>query len=103
MNTQEESYLQRLAILDKIKAERTCQLDNGRSAAHDDEHTYGELAIAAACLCVDATDCVVVDKDSIRLDQWELANKHSKDRKKQLVIAGALIVAELERLERKGL
>jgi hypothetical protein len=83
-----------------VLAERQRQVSaEGWTTEHDDEHTLGELAIAAACLAVHGTDAQVFD-DGSPCDVWGLAKKHAADRRRQLVIAGALILAEIERLDR---
>ena len=68
--------------------------------AHDDDHRGDELADAAAMLAY-----------SMRLDEltevappWALAlaNEHALDRRRELVIAAALLLAEIERIDRGG-
>lgn len=90
------------AVLD-VAAERRRQIEGeGWEPEHDDEHTHGELVQAAADLCLDGTDFRVVDPDGDRMIGWGLTERHHSDRRRQLVIAGALILAEIERLDRKG-
>jgi hypothetical protein len=76
------------------------------TAEHDDQHSKGELAIAAAvlaCKCTDAfVDCDKIGLGQFVVDPWGLSTKHRGNRKRQLVIAGALIAAEIDRLERLG-
>lgn len=67
------------------------------SAEHDDRHTRGELAIKAAELAVHGTDEVL---DLGCQDEWGLVVKHRGDRVRQLVIAGALLAAEIDRVMR---
>lgn len=89
----------RMRILDQIKAERIRQISKeGWLPQHDAQrHADGSLALAAACY---AAPCPIQIRG---LDAWPLAKAWDKrgqhDRKRQLVIAAALIVAELERLE----
>lgn len=87
------------AALDVV-SERRGQIEReGWTTEHDDKHARGEMQIAAACLCVDATDaCVMFDEEIV--DLWGFAKKHRGDRRRQLVIAGALILAEIERIDR---
>jgi hypothetical protein len=71
--------------------------------AHDDRHEDGELAGAAAFLA----DPEYVEDDPASLheeDGWaiHLRAKHRADRRQQLVIAAALLLAEIERIDRKG-
>ena len=86
---------------DSVLAERRRQIEaEGYSPDHDDEHTAGELAQAAADLCVDGTDFRVVDPDGDEMLGWGLTEAHRSDRRRQLVIAGALVLAEIERIDR---
>lgn len=82
--------------LSQIAAERRRQrLEEGWTAEHDDEHFDGEMADAAACYA---------STDPARVVRWPWASTWWKpspdDRRRELVKAGALIVAEIERLER---
>lgn len=86
----------------RISQERARQMREERwSHAHDDEHIYGELAKAAACLACRGTDAEVCDPSGFvekgNMDSWGLAAKHWRDRVRCLEIAGALIAAELDR------
>jgi len=62
---------------------------------HDDEHTNGELAVAAAQLAVARTDEMVTCKIHDP-DMWSLVHS-TEDGRRQLVIAAALLVAEIDR------
>ena len=97
-----------LDAIDMISAERTRQINQeGFAVGHDKRHFSGELAMAA---CYYAIPCQVEVSDkgfraSLYPDvffpgHWGLdwAKRHSKDRIRQLVVAGALIVAEIDRL-----
>lgn len=72
---------------------------------HDADHDYAELAINAAALAVLGTDYKIVDQDGeLFEDDWGLCNKHSErkppyDRIHALQVAGALIAAEIDRLQ----
>lgn len=84
-----------------VMAERLRQISaEGWTPEHDDEHTHGELVQAAADLCVYGTDFRVVDPDGDRMIGWGITERHRDDRRRQLVIAGALVLAEIERLDR---
>ena len=72
--------------IDMITFERIRQKDVWGDS-HDDEHDAGEIAAVAANL-IDG-----------REDEWGLLKKHPQ-RLRQLVIAGALIAAEIDRLLR---
>lgn len=72
-------------------------MDEKWNDEHDDEHVNGEIARAAAVYAL---------PDGIRrwfigLWPWDLSwLKEKHDRRRQLVIAGALIIAEIERFDR---
>jgi len=76
-------------------------LQEGWTLDHDDEHDYGELSIAAACYAVEGTDARVVEGICDPLDAWpwnrEWDKRKKHDRLRRLVIAGALIAAEIDR------
>jgi len=78
----------------RISGERKRQIEReGWSAEHDDEHKNGELRDAAACYLTLATDRW----------PWSLADWKPSDAPiRNLVKAGALIAAEIDRLERKA-
>lgn len=83
--------------VDLIAAERQRQISvEGWSAEHDDTHRDGELAIEAALWATEQTA-----RKSFRDGMCGPENhRQSKSRVKQLVIAGALIAAEIDRLQR---
>lgn len=82
--------------------------EEGWSIEHDDKYIDGSLANAAACYAATTEVLKNTTRPGVRfvnkLWPWESEwnKKHTHGRKKQLIIAGALIVAELERLERAG-
>lgn len=83
-----------------IAEERTRQISaENWTPEHDDSHRDGHLAKAAAELAAHGTDMEVTDHLS-GPDVWGLVRKHHNDRQRQLVIAGALIAAEIDRLQR---
>lgn len=83
-----------------IAAERRRQIDvEGYTPGHDDEdHSTGQLAMAAACYALHPSE----DEPSEPPQFWPWGNDWWKpgDRVRELVKAGALIVAEIERLQR---
>lgn len=92
-------------VLGDIGSERLRQREvEGWVIEHDDELEYGELGdVAAYYACTyqsQLRDSTVLSK--LWPVSWSemLARKDSKDRRRQLVVAGALIVAEIERLDR---
>lgn len=104
-----------MSALDDIAAERCRQREQeGWSVEHDDTHVGGQLAKAAACyawfagledplreIFVENRQCAnhrpVILK---RLWPWSMDWWKPRDRRRDLVRAGALIVAEIERLDR---
>lgn len=95
--------------VDLIAAERERQVSQeGWTPAHDDEHTFGEIARAAACYAMPPelrqTYRAGFNPRYIASDwPWEAsAWKPTSDRIRELVKAGALIAAEIDRLQRGG-
>lgn len=108
------------AAVNDVLVERVRQLsEEGYDAAHDDEHTDGSLALAAACYATPHRIYVKQDyADSVTfVDPWpweKRADKRPYDgnvvrsngskgeakRRDLLVKAAALILAELERIDR---
>lgn len=85
-----------------IYEERIRQIaQEGWSSEHDDSHIDGVLSVQAAALAVDGTDAFVHDPNSDPpIDPFGLVKKHHGNRMRELVIAGALIAAEIDRLQR---
>jgi hypothetical protein len=88
-------------ILKTIADERQRQIDKeGWTFLHDDrwDHIHGEMAQAAAVYAMPDT----ATKQPAWPRNWlrRYNKKHKHPRKRQLEIAAALILAELERLER---
>lgn len=92
-----------MSVIKEIAAERQRQIDEeGRTAEHDDEHDKGEMVAAAVCYCLPYAG---KDSDWIaallkRIWPWSWPWWKPKDRRRDLIRAGALIVAEIERLDR---
>jgi hypothetical protein len=83
-----------------ISEERNRQIGKeGWSAEHDDMHCEGELALAAACYACVSTDVSALQWPAIWPWEWEWW-KPSSDSIRNLVKAGALIAAEIDRLNR---
>lgn len=88
-----------MSALDDIAAERRRQIEvEGWAPEHDDAHTDGHLTDAAACYAL--------GPDQMRavwyLWPWDRHWWKPTTRRRDLVKAGALIVAEIERLDRKA-
>lgn len=110
--------------IDLIARERERQVSaEGWTPAHDDTHTHDELAWAAVCYaapqsvraqfdvpapcgCREAGCLCFMKTKRSWVDPWPWDAKWDKrgshDRIKALTIAGALIAAEIDRLQRKA-
>lgn len=99
--------------IELITAERQRQLQKlGWTTEHDDTHTLGELTEAATCYAAVGSATLrgsspkyitteMFDGDSILHWPWEdEAYKPADSAEENLIKAGALIVAELDRLQR---
>lgn len=98
-----------------IAEERRRQVEaEGWTPMHDDEWDYGELAMAAMCyvaedirpksheLCYRITNPQVTGRTEPALWPWHPRWWKPKDRIRNLVRAGALIAAEIDRLQWAG-
>lgn len=78
--------------------------EEGWTEEHDDEHTDGSLALAAAAYAYAGSSTNDFNLSVWRIiwpKSWDTKCWKPKDRERDLVRAGALIVAELERLRRQ--
>lgn len=99
-------------VAQELVVERKAQRRReGWSNAHDDEHDNGEMAKAAACYCLTARSPAQLQVSLKGPHQplpikaiwpWALRWFKPKDPRRDLVRAGALIIAEIERLDRKA-
>ncbi len=82
-----------MSVLYEIAAERRRQIEaEGWTPEHDDEHDDGEMFVAAQCYFNgDLTDW-----------PWEQQRWKPKDIRRNLVRAGALVQADIERILRKS-
>ena len=82
-------------VLGEILAERQRQIAKGYDAAHDDDHSTFEISTVAAAVALGASDHLSGD-----VPDWAdyIIEKHGT--RQRLVIAAALLVAEIERLDR---
>ena len=93
-------------VIDEIRAERQRQLvAEGWSHDHDDKHDKGELARAASCYCdpnptMSPGSFMDVPYEAPTRWPWGWDWWKPSERRRDLVKAGALIVAEIERLDR---
>lgn len=84
-------------ILDEVGRERYRQVsDEGWTNEHDDEHDAGELSDAAACYALGDPRQRVYQLWPWSLDWWKPTTA-----RRNLVKSAALIVAEIERLDRE--
>ena len=97
-----------MTAIEMIAAERQRQIEKeGYTHEHDDKHVEGQIGDAAACDAV-GEEVFVPDRSACSpqyntIWPWEgdVADTiEGKGRVRQLTIAGALIVAEIERLQR---
>ena len=70
----------------------------GWTPEHDDEHVDGEMADAAACYAFNSS--LLNSNDPPRNWPWRRESWKPCDRRRMLVKARALLLAEIERLER---
>ena len=96
------------ALMDVMR-ERTRQInEEGWTPAHDDTHSFGELARAASCYAWIASQSnslreVFTSPPPIWPAEWSAEWWKPTDRRRDLVKAAALILAEIERLDRADL
>ncbi len=90
-----------------VLAERARQISaEGWSTDHDDTHTRNELAEAAACYAFPAPYGVNPATKGLPVPKnwpWGELWWKPKDRRRNLVRAAALLLAEIERLDRAAL
>lgn len=104
-----------MTVIEEIAAERKRQIEaEGWNAAHDDEHRRGELARAAACYAMNVGIgqgfVPIMGKERAEAamrscpanEQWPWASAWWKPKspRRDLVRAAALLVAEIERIDR---
>lgn len=86
------------------------QLEEGWTPEHDDTHVEGAMAMAAATYAMwasgdaahDHTCDIAARRQAPQYWPWDAKWWKPTDRRRDLVKAGALIVAEIERLDRKA-
>lgn len=91
---------QPVAVSDVV-AERNRQKSvEGWTAAHDDQHIRGEMALAAACYAIAEFPSETAHEAARSLWPWGDEWWKPKGFRRNLVRAAALILAEIERLDR---
>lgn len=83
-----------------VMAERRRQVEIGRKPEHDDTYTDGQLAQAAAAYGLVAAGWEPKAAREIWPKFWDFSWWKPRDPRRNLVKAGALIIAEIERLDR---
>lgn len=84
-----------------VLAERARQINaEGWTPEHDDANNDGEMAQAAACYALNAAGWKTEALRGCWPIKWWAAWFKPTDRRRDLVKAGALIIAEIERLDR---
>lgn len=93
--------------IDDVLAERQRQIEvEGWTVTHDDAHEAGELARASACYAFSAADQQMgegpptFEHDFMALWPWSRGWWKPKDPRRDLVRAAALLIAEIERMDR---
>lgn len=85
-----------------VLAERRRQIEKeGWTPEHDDEHANGELARAAACYANPILVSEAVRDGGWGFWPWDWRSWKPRDARSNLVRACALILAEIERIDRK--
>jgi hypothetical protein len=85
--------------IELITEERADQIRKGWDAKHDDGHDIAELAMVASVVAANDTGV----QCGPEMEDWGIIAKHQNNRIHQLAIAGALIAAEIDRLQREAL
>ena len=85
-----------------VLVERRRQVEaEGWTPEHDDQHDTGQLARAAACYALVSGGMNPKAKTVSMAWPWHPSWWKPADRRRNLVKAGALILAEIERLDRQ--
>lgn len=88
-----------LGVIGEIERERFRQIESENwTPEHDDAHRFGEMSAAAACYALYPD--YFSDADVKTVWPWSREWWKPKGRRRDLVRAAALIVAEIERLDR---
>lgn len=88
-------------VIAEIRSERDRQRsDEGWTPEHDDKHDKGEMALAAGCYALNGAPERFADGVVPIFWPWAREWWKPKSRRRDLVRAAALIVAEIERIDR---
>jgi hypothetical protein len=98
--------------IEDVLAERRRQMEvEGWTPEHDDGHADGSIGLAAACYAISGStresergksDNLLAAIQFIWPRSWQWSWWKPKDRRRDLVRAAALIIAEIERLDRSS-
>ncbi len=88
-------------ILDEVRREREKQIEQGWTLVHDDEHKRSEIALAGATYAIAAVPNLP-DFALLYATLWPWDKEFWKPRgaRRNLIRATALLVAEIERIDR---
>ena len=87
------------AVVSVLAERERQQAEEGWTPEHDDEHCNGELAMAAVCY-INETGTVNRNGGKPWGWPWDASWWKPNARRRNLVKAGALILAEIERIDR---
>lgn len=100
------TWLEPSSIYAEIDQRRQKQIAKGYDAAHDDQHTKGEIALGAAAYCQSAAKPKLYQKKPGAAFTfptcwpWKSSEFNPKNPREDLLNAAAMIVAEIERIDR---
>ena len=95
------------AMKDVLNERQRQILNEGYSNAHDDDHDAGELSGAGAAYALNAS-CQLYPYHGLPLDEkpdsfiWDKKYWKPKSPREDLVRAAALLIAEIERIDRSN-
>lgn len=86
-----------------VLAERKRQIEEeGWTEEHDDEHVSGEMAFAAAAYAVHSYAGPKMSRSIWHWTGWSIGWWKPKNARRDLVRAAALLIAEIDRLDRSS-
>lgn len=88
------------AVRDVLRERARQQKVEGWTLEHDDKHATGSMAVAAACYALEGRHRDINARNLWRWTGWGSIWFKPKDQRSNLIRAGALILAEIERLDR---
>lgn len=88
-----------VGVLAEVAAERARQVAKGYTAEHDDGAEQNELAELAGLLLLNDFDLCDIYPD-VQIQAQVILDKYDEDRRRQIIIALALGLAEVERQDR---